>query len=69
VVAGRFPGTCAWVFGHDSYVKWSTQGGVLWMNGIGESMIWEQEYQELTADIGLCPRSSQPDTASRLSCK
>ncbi|KAL1837583.1 hypothetical protein VTJ49DRAFT_3624 [Mycothermus thermophilus] len=35
VVAGRFPGTCAWVFGHDSYVKWSTQGVVLWMNGIG----------------------------------
>ena len=43
VAAERFPGTCGWVFDHETFTNWSAHGRALWINGIGECIPVEQK--------------------------
>jgi hypothetical protein len=32
----RCPGTCLWIFDHPTYRQWTRDGGMLWLQGLGE---------------------------------
>jgi len=36
----RCPGTCLWIFEDATYEQWIKEGGLLWLNGIGEELAY-----------------------------